>query len=73
MEIEGTVQNGVVVLEPESSLPEGTRVKVTVPDEGQPVLPTHYDRFRDIIGQAEGLPEDFAKNHNHYIRGGPKQ
>jgi hypothetical protein len=72
MEIEGTVQNGVVVLESESSLPEGTRVKVTAP-ESEPATPTHYDLFRDIIGQAEGLPEDFAKNHNHYIRGGPKQ
>ena len=49
MEIEGTVQNGVVVLEPESSLPEGTRVKVTAPDGGQTVLRTHYDIFREII------------------------
>ena len=45
-------------------------VRVTAPE---PALPTHYDLFRDIIGQAEGLPEDLAKNHNHYIRGGPKQ
>jgi hypothetical protein len=73
MEIEGIIQNGVVVLESEPSLPEGTRVKVTVPDSGQPVVPTHYDLFREIIGQAEGLPEDLAKNHNHYLRGGPKQ
>jgi len=73
MELEGTVQNGVVVIESDSSLPEGTRVKVTVPDSPQPVMPTHYDLFRDIIGQAKGLPEDMAKNHNHYIRGGPKQ
>ena len=73
MEIEGTVQNGVVVLESESSLPEGTRVKVTAPDSGPPGLPTHYDLFRDIIGQAAGLPDDMAKNHNHYLRGGPKK
>jgi hypothetical protein len=70
MEIEGTVQNGVVVLESASALPEGTRVKVTAPDL---VAPTHYDLFHDVIGQAEGVPEDLAKNHNHYIRGGPKQ
>jgi hypothetical protein len=70
MEIEGTVQNGVVVLESASVLPDGTRVKVTAPD---PVAPTHYHLFHDVIGQAEGLPEDLAKNHNHYIRGGPKQ
>jgi hypothetical protein len=73
MEIKGTVQNGVVVLETESALPEGTRVKVTPAEPRQPVAPTHYDLFLDIIGQAEGLPDDLAKNHNHYIRGGPKQ
>ena len=73
MELEVTVQNGVVVLESESSLPEGTRVKVTAAGSGQPVLPTHYNLFCDIIGQSVGLPEDMANNHNHYIRGGPKQ
>ncbi len=73
MEIEGTVQNGVVVLESASALPDGTRVKVMAPDSGKPAAPTHYDLFHDIIGQAQGLPEDLAKNHNHYIRGGPKQ
>ena len=73
MEIEGTVQNGVVVLESESSLPDGTRVKVMAAGSSQLILPTHYELFRDIIGQAQGLPEDMAMNHNHYIRGGPKQ
>jgi hypothetical protein len=70
MEIAGTVHNGVVVLESGSPLPEGTRVKVTAPE---PVQPTHYELFRDVIGQATELPEDMAKNHNHYTRGGPKQ
>ena len=51
--------------------PEG--VKVTASGSTQPVLPTHYELLHDIIGQAQGLPEDMAINHNHYIRGGPKQ
>jgi hypothetical protein len=72
MELEGTVHNGVVVLDAEAPLPEGTRVKVT-PCEPVPSVSTHYEIFRDIIGKAEGLPEDFALNHNHYIRGGPKK
>ncbi|MBI1832496.1 MAG: hypothetical protein HYR84_13725 [Planctomycetes bacterium] len=70
MEIEGTVHNGVVVTE--SPLPEGTRVTVT-PHEPAATVLTHYDLFREVIGQAVGLPEDMAKNHNHYIRSGPKQ
>ena len=73
MEIEGTVQNDAPVLESVSSLPDGTRVKVTASGSSQPVLPTHYELLRDIIGQAQGLPEDMAINHNHYIRGGPMQ
>jgi hypothetical protein len=73
MEIDGTVRNGVVVLDTESPIPDGTRGTVTAADSAEPVARTHYDLFRDIIGKAEGLPEDMAKNHNHYIRGGPKQ
>jgi hypothetical protein len=49
MEIEGTVQNGVVVLESASALPEGTRVKVTAPDPGPPIAPTHDDLSHDGI------------------------
>ena len=49
MEIDGTVHNGVVVLESASALPEGTRVKLTAPDRWRPVAPTHYDLFHDGI------------------------
>jgi hypothetical protein len=73
MIIDGTVHNGVIVLESSCTLPEGTRVQVTVADKDGPSGPTHYELFKEVIGQAEGLPQDFAKNHNHYIRGGPKK
>jgi hypothetical protein len=72
MQLEGTVHNGVVVLESGCSLPEGTRVTVT-PCPPTSSAPTHFDLFRDVIGQAVGLPEDMAMNHNHYVRGGPKK
>ena len=72
MEISGTIHNGVVVLESDVRLPEGMRVVVTAPDDAlRP--PTHYELLQDVIGQAEGLPEDMARNHNHYLRGGPRQ
>jgi hypothetical protein len=72
VQLEGTVHNGVVVLETGNPLPEGTRVTVT-PCGPTLSTPTHFDLFREVIGQAVGLPEDMARNHNHYIRGGPKQ
>jgi hypothetical protein len=27
----------------------------------------------EIAGTAEGLPPDFAENHDHYLHGAPKQ
>jgi hypothetical protein len=27
----------------------------------------------EIAGTAEGLPADFAENHDHYLHGAPKQ
>lgn len=72
MEIEGTVQNGVVVLESESSLPEGTRVTVMVKGESSPGPLSHYDHYKEIIGAFTG-PEDLALNHDHYIHGTAKK
>jgi hypothetical protein len=71
MQFNGIVQNGVLVLDEGESLPEGTRV--TVVEQLPAVAPTHFELFRDIVGQASDLPSDVAQNHTHYIRGGPKQ
>jgi len=29
--------------------------------------------LREIIGKAEGLPQDFAAEHDHYLHGTPKR
>jgi len=34
---------------------------------------TLYDTLKEIIGQAEGLPPDFAAEHDHYLHGKPKR
>ena len=60
------------VLESEFSLPEETRVKVTIPDSGPPGRPSRYEPLRDIIAEAAGLPDDMANNHNHYLHGGKR-
>lgn len=71
MELEGTVEQGVVVLDEPTSLPDGTRVTVTAAET--PSEPSHFELLRNVIGQAVGLPEDMALNHNHYLHGGPKR
>jgi hypothetical protein len=72
MSLTGHVENGVVVFDSPVSLPDGTVVDIAVrPAAESPV--THYDRYKEIIGAASGLPEDFAENHDHYIHGTPKR
>ena len=72
MEIMGTIQNGIVVLENAPVLQDGTRVRVTVEA-------TEEDRkaLRELLlkhaGTAKGLPSDMADQHDHYIHGTPKR
>jgi hypothetical protein len=79
MTLEGHIENGQIVLDQQTPLPEGVRVRVELLDREAPrppsevELPTLYERYRDIIGQAKDLPSDFAENHDHYIHGAPKK
>jgi hypothetical protein len=70
----GHVKNGVVVLDKDVRLPDGTEVKVEAvePVEDTP-RKTLAERFRNVIGVADDLPADMAENHDHYIHGTPKQ
>jgi hypothetical protein len=71
MSIRGTVQSGVIVLDPGTDFKEGTVVRV------EPIDPesetTLADRLQRVIGIAEGLPVDLAEQHDHYLHGRPKQ
>ncbi len=69
----GEVHNGVVVFQgPVPPLPEGT--KVTIEPVAEAERPrTLADRLRTVIGQAKGLPADFAEQHDHYLHGQPKR
>lgn len=76
MSITAIVENGTIKLP--IHIPDGTRVEITLPGEGSLSSPeaakeTVYDALKDVIGKAEGLPEDFAAEHDHYIHGTPKR
>jgi hypothetical protein len=68
----GHVQNGVVVLEPPASLPEGAEVRVEVgaPERSERTL---GERLMKYAGVCKGLPSDLARNHDHYLYGVPKK
>ncbi len=72
MTYRGRVQNGVIVLDAADALPEGTEVEVS-PVQDEEEIPSLYERLKDVIGIAEGLPSDMAENHDHYIHGAPKR
>jgi hypothetical protein len=72
MSFEGTVQNGVVVLDDGHQLPEGTRVEVIV-REAPGAQATLRDRLLKLAGTVDDLPADMARNHDHYIHGVPKR
>jgi hypothetical protein len=68
MTIDGIVQNGTIILDKGATLPEGTRVKVSIE-------PTEEDcqELSEILlkhaGIAKGLSSDLAEQHDHYLHG----
>jgi len=71
MTYRGHVENGVVVLDDPVELPEGAVVQVDLAEEEQ--IPTLAERLKDVIGIVDGLPEDMAEQHDHYLYGTPKK
>jgi hypothetical protein len=77
MTYRGHIENGAVVLDEPVALPEGTTVEIALlthleptPDDAR--ISSLNERLKPVIGIAEGLPADFAENHDHYIHGRPK-
>ena len=75
MVLEGQVQNGQIVLDNAALLPEGAkvRVEVLVAAPSSTPGPSLYERLKPFEGILEGLPEDAALNHDHYLYGAPKK
>lgn len=74
MELQGTIQNGAIVLDTPMPLAEGAKVRiwVEVPTES-PRQPTLRERLLKLAGTVDDLPSDMARNHDHYIHGTPKK
>ena len=67
MALEGTVINGVIVLDDEK-LAEGTRVQIVVTSAAAK-RPTLSERLLKHAGTVPDLPSDMAEQHDHYIHG----
>jgi hypothetical protein len=74
MSLEGHIENGQIVIDEPATLPEGTRVRVELlPTDQDSRIPTLFERLKPFIGCLEGLPEDAATEHDHYLSGTPKR
>jgi hypothetical protein len=72
MSYTGTVEGGMVKLPPEAALPDGTTVRierVEAPQDRNELT----RRLREIAALLDGLPEDWAEQHDHYLHGTPKR
>lgn len=77
MSFTGHVRNGVVVFDEPVTLSEGTVVDIAVraiPGSEANAQPTLWDRLKDVVGKAEGLPADASVRTDHYLTHGlPKE
>ena len=78
MAYRGHIENGTVVLDEPVALPEGAKVEIALLESPEAIsddtlIPSLYERLESVIGIAEGLPADFAANHDHYAHGRPKR
>lgn len=73
--IGGVVQGGVVVLDSPTALADGTRVSVvpTVPGTESPSPDGTAQMLLKYVGVGDELPEDMARNHDHYLHGREKR
>jgi hypothetical protein len=72
MSYTGTVKNGVVVLPPDVTLPEGAEVEV-VPREVQSQDDPFLAAALKTAKRRPHWPQDYASNHGHYVSGEPKK
>lgn len=71
MSVIGKIKNGVVVLPPDTRLPEGAEVKVeTLPAAADDPLVAAIEK---LARPRPHLPKDYALNHGHYVGGEPKK
>ena len=70
MSITAVVEQNTIKLPAGMHLPDGTQVRVEPITSGTRTL---AERYANLIGIADDLPDDLAKNLEHYVHGQPKR
>jgi hypothetical protein len=72
MTFQGHIENGVAVFDEPVSLPDGLKVRIVPVVETAGETGGHTtlaERFKNVIGAVDDLPEDMAANHDRYLHG----
>ena len=76
----GHLQDGLVVLDSPPNLPNGTAVRVEIPETAVEVNlideddgPTLLESLKPFIGVIKDMPPDMSENLDHYLYGTPKR
>ncbi len=64
------IEDGQILLPPDVDWPNGTIVRVEPMPKNKPTVWEVLDKYDGI---ANDLPEDLAKNLDHYLHGHPKK
>jgi hypothetical protein len=78
MTYKGHFENGKIVLDEPVDIADGTVVRIEIatsveePASDDSQEQSLAERYAEFIGIVEGLPEDAAKNVDHYLYGTPK-
>ena len=73
MELYGTFENGVIVLDAGCELSQGERVEILKVMDSEKPTSTLRARMRWMVGAISDLPPDFSREHDHYIHGTPRR
>ena len=72
MSVTGVVTNGMIVLPPGVSFPEGTKVDIS-PRELTPEQDPFLALALKLAKPRPYLPADYSVNHGHYVSGEAKK
>lgn len=72
MSITVVVENDTIKLPPSVHVPDGTKLEITLPEVT--LNPKSVaQRYAGLVGVADDMPTDLARNLDHYIHGHAKK
>ncbi|EDY19870.1 hypothetical protein CfE428DRAFT_2459 [Chthoniobacter flavus Ellin428] len=72
MSITVVVENDTIKLPPGVHVPDGTKLEITLPEETS-TKKSALHPYTKLVGLADDMPADLARNLDHYLHGHAKK